>query len=225
MTFHFNSELEKFDLEINGLESGKLYFVSSSGGLEATAFCNTVTLGVAENGTKVSYLSVRDSCNEIFRDFVKCKSGISYKDIGKPEISDKIKQTLAYLSALPIYMIDNDYLSKDELLNQLEKEVDSRKSKVIVIDRLDYTDFFTNITDDEQSALFKELRDFAIYNDVCLVISIPVDRRINVTDTKLHFELFEDSANYMIAYLNNQTIDIPLYFASDCTKITEGVAS
>lgn len=219
MTFHFNSKLCELDKELGGLETGKSYYVASTCGNEATALLNTIALSVAEKNN-VLYLSLDKKAPKIFRELLSSETGIPYSDLRMNE--PEIKEVISKFTSYQMRINDENYSDKQSLFRKLERYIGTGGARLIVIDRLDYADFFMGANFNEIDNLINDIRDFAKENDVCIITTLHIELPSDFPDTKIYLENLKTDKNSLLnVYINQKLIYTPLHFISECTKLVE----
>lgn len=224
MTFHFNSKLKELDGKLDGLETGRVYYAASTCGSEATALLNAIVLCVGESNNNVSYLSLYQKAPATFFELLAFESNIPCSVLKKNYSA--AKDFVAKLSSYPIRIDDEDYFEEQDLFTKLRCYVEIGGARLIIIDRLDYAQFFMKSNYAELFELFNNIRDFARENDICIVISLPAKLAPNCPDTKIYLENIETFNTPLLnVYVNKDLLYTPLSFISECTKIIEGVVN
>lgn len=220
MKFNINS-LKTLNENLNGFETRKMYFVSSTAGVEASSLVYNAAVDFAKEENDVSLFSFDVGTEQLLNELISIKSGITVKDIKhkEPHYANQICQTIEYLSTLKLHVHDTDIFSETDFFEKLNEEI--IHSKVIVIDRIDYASFFMNLSHDEIIQFFTKLNNNIEENDICIIFSLPERESLykdyNVTNVSLEY-INNDN---LLVYINKQPIT-QIHFDSSCLKLYEG---
>ena len=223
MTFHFNFDLRTLDKDIGGFETSRVYFVNSSQSIESSSFLFHSAMEFARNHN-VSYFCFDRKSTDIVQEMMACKSGVKTKDINHPtkEVFATLEPTLAFMQSLPLFFIDEEPFTPQDLFDRIISEKECTGSKVVIIDRLD-VDFYMNMNETEQKEFLHQLVELARTYDICLIISIPKDR-CRYSDSNTHNIFFErtslDTVSIVLSYVDDKPA-MPLMFDSSRMKLYE----